>query len=105
MVTGRAVSATELGKKYAELVQDDPAVIGIWVREEFGVSEIWVQTEPVDMEHERALFAKVSDLHDVFPYALLHMHLLNPTFSELEPEEMLSFDLPSDAQSVFVRRE
>lgn len=66
----RQALAVEIGRAFAEIIRDNPAVHELWVTadtEEPGIY-LWLYTEPLDMDAEHELFGLPMDLlADRFP--------------------------------------
>ena len=104
MITEHAIGASDVGKTFAELVEEDQSIVGVWARRHRDVFEVWVLTEPISIEYERHLYGMVSVLHDAFPDALIRFHLINPRhFDIADRAELLSETLPSNVTPIMIR--
>lgn len=93
----RPIDAHELAAALAEVVRHEPSVLRMWVSSHRGVASLWLLTPPIEAEEERHLYGLSGDLQDRFPYALFHLHLLNPVYYEWFDLDML---LPQGAEEI-----
>lgn len=77
----RHARAVEVGRAFAEIVRDEPAVRELWVTadtEEPGIY-LWLITDPLDMEAESHFYGSPSDrIQDLFPTEYVLVFPLNP---------------------------
>ncbi|ACZ37663.1 MAG: hypothetical protein DIU58_002620 [Sphaerobacter thermophilus] len=91
------IPVQRIGRAFAALIQDEPAVQQFWVRQHCGWVELWLLTEPIDRSIERHLYGTVSHLYEQFPEAAIRLHLINPRLYEAMDLETI---IPQDAESV-----
>jgi hypothetical protein len=104
VVARPCVAAGDIGRTFAEIVEHDPAVRAIWVREHRGVCEIWLLTTDIDPEQERGLFAASRILHQQYPDALIQVHLMNPrNYAVATTSELVEDVLPQGMSPIIFR--
>jgi hypothetical protein len=102
MATTQTTLAHELGVSYAEVIQDEPGVKSVWVRPVRDYFQIWVETEPIDDDAERRLFAATSVVTDRFPGIYVLYLLANPRF-HVPGTAMVGGVIPQAAECVYRR--
>lgn len=107
MVVDRAIDANEVGRTFAQHVQNTSDVVGVWVRLHREVFEVWVQTEPISTDREYELYSLVRLLHETFPHALIRFHLINPCDFDEPDENDLAVDagVPQNAEPIPLQTE
>jgi hypothetical protein len=77
----RHARAVEVGRAFAEIVRDEPAVRELWVTadtEEPGI-HLWLITDPLDWEAEGSFHGAPSDaIEERFPGEYVWVHVRNP---------------------------
>jgi hypothetical protein len=80
-VGSRQALAVEIGRAFAEIIRDNPAVHELWVTadtEEPGI-HLWLITDPIDSDAQRDFYGSPSDLiEDRFPTEYVWVHVMNP---------------------------
>jgi hypothetical protein len=73
--------AIEVGRAFAEIIRDEPAVRELWVTadtEEPGV-HLWLITDPIDWDKIHDLYGvPVDTLFERYPKGDFELHILNP---------------------------
>ena len=66
-------------------------VAEVWLRESGGTVEVWIITDPVELDRERLVAHAAAQLQDAFPDRYLDVTILNPSVltDDLDPHEML----------------
>ncbi|HYI14934.1 MAG TPA: hypothetical protein VEX37_06065 [Thermomicrobiales bacterium] len=99
MAVTRQVDAQTIGRLYVESVRDLGTVRSVHVRETRDWLEVWVVTEPIDIQNEEPLYEAGVNLRHRFPDASILIRLANP--SEFpERYEMLRDVVPMQAEAV-----
>jgi hypothetical protein len=78
MAVTRHVDAQTIGSMYAELVRDDPAVRGIYVREDSDLIELWVLTTYIEIGEEEHFYGAGVTLQTEVPDTYVMIRLANP---------------------------
>ena len=94
------VTAQEIGRSYAAAVSREPTAQRLWVSSHRDYIELWLLSEPIDMDTRRRFFEPVAEMHDRFPDANARFHVINP--SEYDGLD-LRMVLPADAAEIPLR--
>jgi hypothetical protein len=89
MTVKQDIDAKALGKRFAQLVRErDLPVQSVWVRDTSEVPEIWIITEPMELEQMRPVYEARIALRRSFPAADYAFNTINPdwisSFSETD---------------------
>jgi len=81
VAAARHARAVEIGRAFAEIIRDEPAVRELWVTadtEELGI-HLWLITDPLDWDEQKYFYGSPSDqIEDRFPRDGVWVHVLNP---------------------------
>jgi hypothetical protein len=95
MVSTRAATAEEIAQYLLEIAEDRSVICRLWTRDADGVAELWLLTEPIDVETETRLRSVRQQIQENFPATRFTIRLLNPRLSD-SPD--LEFLVPRDAR-------
>ncbi len=75
----------------AAITHFNAPVSEVWLREAGGTVEVWIITEPVELDRERLVAHAAAQVQDAFPDRYLDFMVLNPSVltEELDLHEML----------------
>lgn len=89
----------KIARCFADQVKDNGAVRVLLVRERRSIVELWLVTDPMDRDDERALYGAIGPLEDRFLDTEFEFHLLNAAHFTINPLEVV----PSGAEPVYTR--
>lgn len=95
MVSTRVATAEEIARYLLEIVEDRSVIRRLWTRHVDGVAEVWIMTDPIDVETEKRIHGLDHELYRKFPNTLFEVRLLNLRLSE-SPD--ISYLVPRDAK-------
>jgi hypothetical protein len=73
------IDAQALGRRFGdEIAHYDAPIAEVWIREVRGTAEIWIITDPVELDQERAVYHVAALLIDAFPEFYVDFRVLNP---------------------------
>jgi hypothetical protein len=99
MAVAARVSASELGRTFAQAVQDEPVVTELWVTTRRDAIHLWLLIDDAGDDEERALYGLLHLLDERFPDADFELHVLNRASYTIDLHDVL----PSDAEKIFAR--
>ena len=70
--------AEELGRVFAEAARGETDIVELWVSTRPGGVDLWVLTQPIDMEVERNLHRFTDALYARFRTADFQVYMVNP---------------------------
>jgi hypothetical protein len=92
MSVANIIDTRALVRHFAEAIAHFNAPVAeVWLREAGETVEVWIITEPVELDGERLVAQAAAQLQDAFPDRYLNVTALNPSVltNELDPHEML----------------
>lgn len=92
MSIANIIDTQALVQHFAEAIaRFNAPVAEVWLREAGGTVEVWIVTEPVELDGERLVAHAAAQLQDAFPDRFLDFTVLNPSVltEEFDPHEML----------------
>jgi hypothetical protein len=100
-MTKRGVVA-EISQALAGSLSAEPQVRGVWIEDKDDKVDVWVLTEPVEIEYERHLHAIGVDIRRRLAAHGTMFHIINP--NDWEPTVKLVGDvIPESAEPVSIR--
>ena len=95
------IDARTLGRRFAEIVtEQDLPIHGIWTRDSHEYPEIWVVTNPLELEQMRPVYEARVTLRRLFPSADYVFSTVNPSwFTSFSVED----HVPADARRIELR--
>jgi hypothetical protein len=96
MVAANQVNVIEMARRFAEAVKDEPAARALWFRQLGSIAELWLVTDPVDLETETRIRKAGRLLFTYFPDALIDFQLINPALSASADQDPR---IPADAHA------
>ena len=91
--------ASELGRAFAQVAQNEPLVRELWVTTHRDGVHLWLLIERVGDDEERRLFGLLDLLDERFPNTDFQLHVLNPASFTIDLHDVL----PRDAEKIFAR--
>ncbi len=102
MAVGEKVTPREIGLALAKAIRAEPAVRGLWAVTKRDHVELWLVTEPTDMETTGRLLDASLPLHEQLPNARFLVHVLNARdYPDVDPSTLV----PHDAQPIPLHRD
>jgi|ThiBio_1000_plan_1041568.scaffolds.fasta_scaffold46824_1 hypothetical protein len=95
MISTRVATVEEIARYLLEIAEDKSVFRRMWTHQTGEVAEIWIMTEPIDVETEKRIHGLGRELYKKFPNTLFDVRLLNLRLSD-SPD--LSFLVPRNAK-------
>ena len=80
MIVANSSNASNMAHRFSEIVGSDRGVRSLWFRQSGHVSEFWLVTDPLDLDHELQLQRLSQALYEWNPNALIDFHFVNLRF-------------------------
>ena len=100
MLTREPQTTYDMARRFASEVRGDPDARELRFRYHRDVSQLWLVTDPVDLQAEKRFYELSHVLYVTFPQALIDFHVVNAaSFEPFDVDDIV----PNDAEHLQLR--
>ena len=96
MTATKPASIENIANAFVNMLRGDSTARRLYGRMHHEVVELWLLTEPIDVDHELRIYRLAAVLDRTFPNSLIEFHLVNPAhFEPFRHDQIIPVDDPN----------